>query len=91
MPIIFPTIGLELQKKMTKSWIMKARKIITKKKKEQKNSESLGNYVTCHRSTRVKITLHKVYACQQLGPDARFLDSSLKEFQAAASQRTKMN
>jgi hypothetical protein len=52
---------------------------------------SLGNYVTCHGSTMVKIILHKVYACQQVEPDARFLDSSLKELQAAASQRTKMN
>jgi hypothetical protein len=51
---------------------------------------SLGNYVTSHGSTMVKIILHKVYACQQLGQDARFLDSSLKEFQAA-NQRTKMN
>ena len=59
---------------------------------EEKGSRkivSVGNYVTCHRSTRVKIIFHKVYACQQLGPDMRFLDS-LKEFQAA-SRKTKMN
>jgi hypothetical protein len=52
---------------------------------------SLGNYVTSHGSTMVKIILHKVYAYQQLGQDARFLDSSLREEFQAANKRTKMN